>query len=117
MHEFSLMQEAAAIAVAAAREHGLARVSEVRLAVGRLSGVSVDALHYAWDFLRTTDTLLSTAQLLIEQPTGHGECDGCGFSGEVTEVLPVCPSCHAFGLRLSGGRQFDVLGLSGDAAD
>ena len=47
MHEFSLARDVLDIVIESAQEHGLTGVSEVRLEVGRASGVSVDALLYA----------------------------------------------------------------------
>jgi hydrogenase nickel incorporation protein HypA/HybF len=114
VHEFSLAQEVLAIAATAAREHGLGSVSEVRLAVGRLSGVSCEALAYAWDFLRREDSACAQACLAIDEPPGHGHCAHCGFDGEARELLALCPQCGAYGLQLTGGRQFAVLGLSGE---
>ncbi|GEM_PF-1166233 len=114
MHEFSLAQDVLGIVLDSARQHGLRAVTEVRLEVGRASGVSIEAFSFAWEYLRTTETATAEATLELDRPAAHGACDACGFSGEVDGYLRVCPRCQALGLRLTGGAQFLVTGISGE---
>jgi hydrogenase nickel incorporation protein HypA/HybF len=32
-------------------------------------------------------------------------CEGCGFSGETTDLLAVCPRCAGADVRISGGDE------------
>jgi hydrogenase nickel incorporation protein HypA/HybF len=104
------------IVVAAAREHALESVAEVRLDVGRVSGVSVDALSFAWNFIRDTDPLTRAAALAISQPEGRGRCAHCGFAGPIADFIRICPKCGAGGLAILDGEQFMVTGISGEEA-
>lgn len=108
------MSAALEIALAAAREHGLARITELRLEVGALSGVSCEALQFAWDFVRAGDELTRAATLDIAHVGGAGTCPQCSFSGPVDSPLRICPQCGALGLQLTAGLQFNVLGISGE---
>ena len=51
MHEFSIMQSALNQALREARLAGAARVHEIRLRIGVLSGVVPDALQFAFEAL------------------------------------------------------------------
>ena len=114
MHEFSLADGVLRIVLDTAREHGLDQVSEVRLDVGKLAGVSLDALNFAWEFLREQQEVTAGAALVINQPPGRGECNACGFTGEVTDYIRICPGCGAGGLRFTSGEEFTVTGISGE---
>lgn len=114
MHEFSLAEDILGIALDSAREHYLSRITEVRLDVGKLSGVSLDALRFAWGFLSDNDGMARGCGLKINEPEGRGECAVCGFSGEVTECLRICPSCGAGRLRFTSGEEFMVTGITGE---
>ena len=114
MHEFSLATDVQAIAVQAARDGGVSCIHEVRLEVGRLSGVSIDALTFAWEMLRMSDPLTAGAELRVDVAEAEAECTACGYKGVAQDYLHVCPSCGALALRITGGGQFLVTGLSGE---
>jgi hydrogenase nickel insertion protein HypA len=114
MHEFSLAQDVLKIVLDSAAEHGLSTVGEVRLNVGRASGVHVEALNFAWEYLRSTDPRTAECVLELNRPAGQGECPACGFTGEIEDYIRVCPACHALGLRITGGTEFMVTGISGE---
>ena len=114
MHEFSLATDVQAIAIQAARDGGISCIHEVRLEIGRLAGVSIDALTFAWEMLRSGDLLTATAELCIAVAEAEAECTACGYKGIAQDYLHVCPSCGALALRITGGGQFLVTGLSGE---
>jgi len=113
VHEFSLAQNILEIVIDSAREHGLSGVAEVRLDVGQAAGVHLDALEFAWRHLKTTSDLTADAALSINSIPAHGACANCGFSGPVTDYIRICPACQALGLRIMGGLEFMVTGISG----
>ena len=114
MHEFSLAQDVMQIVLESATEHGLSVISEVRLDVGRASGVHIDAFTFAWEHLRSTDPRTAECKLELNRPAGVGECPSCGFNDEIDDYIRICPACHALGLRITGGTQFMVTGISGE---
>lgn len=114
MHEFALAQSVLQLALDAAREHGLSRISEVRVLVGELAGVSSDALAYAWEFLRGGDGIATAAELALTHTPGAGECAACGYTGAVNSIVRICPRCGAWGVRLTAGQEFMVTGISGE---
>jgi hydrogenase nickel incorporation protein HypA/HybF len=114
VHEFSLAEQVLAIVLAAARDNGLSRVGEVHMEIGQLSGVSLEALTFAWEFMRAGDPLTAEATLDITRPAGHGICKACGYDGPVTEPLRLCPQCGESQLELTAGLEFNVLSISGE---
>jgi hydrogenase nickel incorporation protein HypA/HybF len=114
VHEFSLAEQVLAIVLAAAREHLLTRVAVVHMEIGQISGVSLEALSFAWEFVRSSDPLTAGAVLDIKQPTGHGKCAACGYDGPVTEPLRICPHCGMTQLEITRGLEFNVLSISGE---
>jgi hydrogenase nickel incorporation protein HypA/HybF len=114
VHEFSLAEEIFRIVIATAVEHELQSVDAVKLDVGRLAGVSTEALEYAWNFLRASDGRTTQATLAITHIGGAGQCRACGFAGAVAEPLPICPACGAPGLRFTAGAEFMLTQISGE---
>jgi hydrogenase nickel insertion protein HypA len=114
MHEFSLAQRIVEIVAETASSHDLRHVTEVRLDVGTASGVSTDALEFAWEFLRTTTALTDHADLAIRSIQAAGKCPNCGFNGDLNDAVPLCPACGAGGFRLACGAEFTVAGISGE---
>ena len=114
MHEFSLAQNVLEIVRQAALQNAISRVVEVRLEVGRISGVSTDALLFAWQFVRDSDELVKQAEMVLTEPAGEGECNACGYRGPVEHYIRICPSCGAPGLVITAGEEFMVTGISGE---
>lgn len=114
MHEFTLAEEIYRIVIAAADEHQLQSVAQIRLDVGRLAGVNCEALEYAWSFIRSGDERTAQAALDITHIDGMGQCAACGFAGAVTEPLRICPACGALGLRFTAGEEFMLTDISGE---
>jgi hydrogenase nickel incorporation protein HypA/HybF len=87
MHELGLMDEVVA-AVASAVDG--ARVTRVRLEVGRLAAVVPDALRFCFEVC-SRGTLLEGATLEIEEVVGRGRCRACTSEIQLEDVLSLCP--------------------------
>jgi hydrogenase nickel incorporation protein HypA/HybF len=85
-----------------ALRQGFGRVHQVRLEVGRLAGVELEALRFA--FGPTTEgTLLEGALLEILELPGRGTCQACGRVVEIETRVDLCPACgEGFVLPTSG---------------
>lgn len=114
MHEFSLAEGVLEIVLDTARDNSLTSVADVRLDVGKLSGVSIDAVRFAWEFLSNEHDLTKGAQLSVNEPPGRGLCQHCGFDGPIDNYLRICPSCGGGGLRFTSGEEFTVTGITGE---
>jgi hydrogenase nickel incorporation protein HypA/HybF len=106
VHEASIVREI--LEMAARRSEG-ARVMEVRVTVGLLSGVSPDALAFYFDVLRG-DTLGAQAQLEVALAPLRARCAACGRGAMLDELLWSCPAC-AGALMFDDGMELSLTGL------
>jgi hydrogenase nickel incorporation protein HypA/HybF len=87
MHELAVTQS---VVDAVVQRTGEQRVLEVRLRVGRLSGVVPDSLRFCFDLV-TEGTPLHGATLDIEEPEGRASCRRCGSTFALFELILLCP--------------------------
>ncbi len=109
MHELSLMEELLRIAESEALARG-GRVETVVLEVGRLAGVEVEALRFAFEALKA-GTAAEGAALEIEEPEGRGWCESCRQVQPLEARFDPCPRCGAAPLALLAGRELRVKAL------
>jgi hydrogenase nickel incorporation protein HypA/HybF len=72
VHELAICQS---VVEAVLERTGAARVTVLRLDVGRLSGIVPDALRFSFELV-TEGTPLEGAALVIEEPPGRVHCRG-----------------------------------------
>ena len=82
-----------------------ARVTQVRLRIGALSGVLPDAVRFCFP-LAARDTVLADAELVIEEVPGVAECS-CGRTFAVTTPVLRCV-CGNVGATLKSGRELVI---------
>ncbi|HJV23103.1 MAG TPA: hydrogenase maturation nickel metallochaperone HypA [Holophagaceae bacterium] len=110
MHELSLMEGMLDVIEEQAREGGFGRVHVVVLEVGKLAGVEVEALRFAFDVV-TKGTRAEGARLELQEPAGMAWCEACGQEVEVAARFEPCPLCLKGSLRLTDGTQIRVMSL------
>lgn len=110
MHELSLAREVVDLVAAAARRDGFHRVGQLRLEVGALAGVEVDALRFALEAI-VPGTCLELARIDIDTPTGTAWCAACAREVTICGYLDRCPSCAGALTRHAGGDQLRVVDL------
>jgi hydrogenase nickel incorporation protein HypA/HybF len=110
MHELSLCMELIRVIEDQARRQPFHRVRTVRLAVGALAGIEIEALHFGFT-VAAQDTLAEGAVLEIEQPPGQAACLDCGAEVEVRDREEPCPRCGGYFLRVRGGTELRVVEL------
>ncbi|MFO7641629.1 MAG: hydrogenase maturation nickel metallochaperone HypA [Candidatus Competibacteraceae bacterium] len=82
MHELSLCLELIRVIEDHARRQSFHRVRLVRLEVGALAGIEIEALRFGFT-AATQGTLTEAAVLEIEQPPGLAGCLDCGAVMEI----------------------------------
>ena len=108
MHELSLAAELVAVAEEAARAAGAARVTAVRLRIGDLSGVAVDALRFAYDVV-TAGTLLAGSRLDAVRVPAAVYCPRCERVAELASVQDFrCPACGTPTGDVRAGRELEI---------
>jgi hydrogenase nickel incorporation protein HypA/HybF len=103
VHELSVAESVVEAVVA---RTGQARVTVLRLAVGRLSGVVPDALRFCFDLV-AEGTPLEGTELVIEEPAGRAECSSCGAGFPVDDLVLLCP-CGSADVAVTAGRELLV---------
>jgi hydrogenase nickel incorporation protein HypA/HybF len=107
MHELSLMTNLLNDAFSAA---GGAPVCAMRIRVGPLSGVVVDALRFAFEAL-SPGTPAEGARLDIEETSLSLHCPRCGADYASPVGFYNCPSCGASDGELQGGNELDLVSI------
>ncbi len=113
MHELSLMEGMVQGILEEAQRQGFSRVHQVRLEVGRLAGVEIEALRFAFGPV-TEGTLLAGASLEILELPGLGQCQACGREVEVEARFDLCPRCGEGFVALQSGTELRVKDLDVD---
>ena len=108
MHELGLVQEMIGLAEEELSRAGcVSKVTKITLKVGKLSGASPEALHFAFDVIAPSTRLAGADLLIVEsQPICH--CPSCGLNAEIDELLFVCPSCSSTDIEIHGGRDLHL---------
>jgi len=114
LHELSITQGILDIALAAARDANLARVTAVHLVVGDLSSIVDDSVQFYFDLL-SKGTAAEGASLTFERRPAILTCAACSHTFTVRPPLPpTCPACGAARLRVTGGRELRVESIEAD---
>ncbi len=106
MHELAITQS---VVDAVTERTGDARVTAVRVRVGRLAGVVPDAMRFCFELV-TAGTPLDGAALEIEQPEGRGRCRACGAAFVVPDLILLCP-CGSADVDVVAGRELAVASV------
>lgn len=110
MHEVSIMAEAVRIAVETAEFAGARAVTSIKLRVGSLSGAVPEAMHFAWDIVRS-QTIAEHATLEIEPVPATGWCAACQIEFACESVLHECPRCHELSGELRRGHELEIAAV------
>lgn len=106
MHELAIAESV--IETITART-GARNIRQVRLEVGRLSGVSADALRFCFE-LAAADTSVDGATLVIDEPAGRARCVTCGEEFVVADLILLC-GCGSSDVRVVTGDELRILSV------
>ena len=110
MHELSLLEALRDQALAAVRAEGAQRIAVIRLRVGELAGVELEALRFGFPVVMA-GTIAAGAALRIEIEPAECMCDVCGASFPAPDGCCDCPRCSTISRRLLRGRDLRLLAL------
>ena len=113
MHEMSLALGVVQIVEEAARAQGFAKVRAVRLEIGRLAAVEVEALRFCFQ-AATRGTVADEAALEIVALPGTAWCMQCSRSVELPALAEPCTICGGYQLQVTGGTEMRVKELEID---
>jgi hydrogenase nickel incorporation protein HypA/HybF len=104
------MQEVCRQALAAAAAERAVAIVAIRLRVGELAGVELDALRFAFPLVME-GTIAAGAQLQIEWEPAICHCEPCGKTFHAHQGLGDCPNCGALSQRLLSGQELQLVAL------
>ncbi len=113
MHEASIalnLIEAVETRLETLTDPAAPRVSAIHVRIGELSGVSADALEFAFGCL-SAGTPLAGARLVFEPVPLEVTCEACGHAGPVEDLVFRCAACGSERTRVSAGRELEVRTL------
>lgn len=110
MHEMALAESVREIVEETARANGARRVSLVRLEIGRLSQVEIEAMRFAFDVVRR-GSLAEGARLEIVETDGTAWCMRCSDTVVIGRRGDPCPACQSFQLQVTGGDRMRVMDI------
>lgn len=113
MHEMSLAEGVLQIVEDAARAQGFSRVRAVRLEIGQLSSVEVEAMRFCFDAV-IRDTLADGARLEIDRIPGAGWCMKCSENVPLPALYEACPRCGGYQVQPTAGTEMRVKDLEVD---
>lgn len=110
MHELSIAENIAEIALDHLRKDGGSAVKVIELEIGMLSGIEIDALNFALEVVMNNSPLQNAeVRLVIVQ--GHSVCNACGKEFDLMDFYTPCPDCGSFDNRLLQGGEMRVKSL------
>ena len=101
MHEFGLCE---GVVDAVRQRAGGRQVTGVRVRFGVRHAVDQESLAQAFSMIAEGTEAAGAAVELVTVPADIA-CPDCGFSGETTDLLAVCPRCASTNAKLSGGDE------------
>ncbi|CAN1531414.1 HybF Zn finger protein HypA/HybF (possibly regulating hydrogenase expression) [Paracoccaceae bacterium] len=107
MHEMSLAEGIRTIVEDHARSHGFARVTVLRLEIGRFAGVEKPALEFAFDVVMRGSPAEGARLEMIDLP-GQAMCYDCMQPVEIADRLDPCPLCGGGRLIPLGGDEMRI---------
>ena len=107
MHELSITQNIVGIVAQHARGRAVERV---RLQIGKLSGIEVEAVRFCFDIC-AQGTPVEGAELVIEEIEGAAHCETCDREVGVDAPIARCGCGRGGRLRLVRGEELLVKSM------
>ena len=110
MHELSLMESMAELALKEARQRGAEAITAIHLRIGSLAGVEPEALRFAARVV-LRGGLADGARFTIQLVPARAWCAPCGALFALEAGLGLCPRCDAASADLRQGRELELASL------
>ena len=111
MHEVALAEGVLRIVLDAARANAARSIRAVRVELGALAHVELDALAFCFDAV-TRGSLAEGAKLEILRTEGAAWCMPCGGRVPLARVDDACPRCGSHQLRIVEGEDMRVIDIA-----
>ncbi len=110
MHEMSLCEGILQVLEENATRQDYRRVKAVRLEIGALAGVELEALRFGFDAVMR-GSLADGARLEIIEVPATAWCMQCAQTVLVRQRFDACPQCNSHQLQVTGGEELRIKDL------
>lgn len=110
MHELSVALSVVEMATREMKKNKANGIISIELEIGKLSGVQLDSLEFAWP-IAIKGTALEQAERKIHVIPGKGVCKSCNTEFELEQLFDPCPNCGEFLISLLSGRELKLKSL------
>lgn len=104
MHELSITRNI--VAIVADKAAGRT-VRSVRLTVGKLAGVELQAVRFCFDMC-AEEAGIGGAELIVDEVEGRGRCQECGEAVALDSLIGICPCPKRAKLVIEAGEELLV---------
>jgi len=89
-----------------ARENNATKITLVKLKIGRMSGIVVDSLKFAFDAVKLEHPVMSSAEIIIDDVPLIYQCSDCSTTFKAENIyFPKCENCDSYNLELISGNE------------
>ena len=113
MHEMSICESLVSIIEDQAVAQSFSRVNMVRLEVGALAGVEIEALRFSFEVV-TRNGIADGAKLDVIKLPVTGWCMPCANAVVVKERYDACPDCGSYQIQITGGEELRIKEMEVD---
>ncbi len=116
MHEGAIAESIVDILKQVKEENNLNRIVKVRLKIGKMSGVMIDALLFALEALRTEEDVISETEFEVIETNVKAKCNLCDKIYEYYDVSDVVMLCEQCGMPLDiiEGKEMEIIDVEGE---
>lgn len=111
MHEMALAEGVLGLIETAQQRQGFAQVSAVRMEIGALAGVEVEALRSCLEIVLLR-SVARGAEIEFNIAPGSGFCLDCAQTVPIETLYADCPRCAGPHVQATGGLAMRVLDLT-----
>lgn len=106
MHEVSIALGMVDELTRIARENNATKITLVKLKIGKMSGIVVDSLKFAFDAIKLEHPIMTTAEIIINEIPLIYECNDCNTTFETEDIyFPACTNCKSYNLAIISGEE------------
>ena len=113
MHEMSICESIISVIEQQALVQQFNKVRRVRLEVGPLAGVELEALRFSFDVVCKGGLAEGAALDVIELPI-DAWCMKCAKKVIVKQRYDACPECESYQVQITGGDELRIKDMEVD---
>lgn len=113
MHETAIIGGLLRILVRQAGQHGIGRVTQVRIKVGRLRAVEPLQLKSGFAIF-AEGSIAEGAELVIEEIGVRARCRACSAEFDIPRFNFECPACGGKDLEILSGQELFIESFDGE---